>query len=68
MLITIKKPIFEAEVRNSVENLQKRYEWFMKRKDWDLDYTKNCVFIDEVGSHTSMRNNWARSKSGGSAK
>ncbi|KAG1151944.1 hypothetical protein G6F36_014640 [Rhizopus arrhizus] len=67
MLITIKKPIFEAEVRNSAENLQTRYEWFMKWKDSDLDYTKNCVFIDEAGFHINMRNNWARSKSGSSA-
>ena len=36
MLITIKKPAFEAEVRNSAENLQTRYEWFMKWKDSDI--------------------------------
>ncbi|CEI98954.1 hypothetical protein RMCBS344292_13049 [Rhizopus microsporus] len=31
MQITIKKPHFEAEARNSVVNLQTKYEWFM---DW----------------------------------
>lgn len=45
MQITVKKPHFEAEVRNSVDNLETRYEWFMNWKDKDLDYTKNCVFI-----------------------
>jgi hypothetical protein len=51
MLITVKKPYFEPEVRNSVENLQTRFEWFMKWKDSDLDFTKNCIFIDEAGFH-----------------
>ena len=64
MLTTIKRPVFEAEVRNSAENLQTRYEWFMRWKDSDLDYTENCVFIDKAGFHINMRSNWARSKSG----
>lgn len=64
MQITIKKPTFEAEIRNSVNNLNTRFEWFMKRKDTNLDYTKNCVFIDEAGFNINMRNNWARSASG----
>lgn len=64
MLITVKKPYFEPEVRNSAENLQTRFEWFMKWKDSDLDFTKNCIFIDEAGFHINMRLNWARPKSG----
>lgn len=36
----------------------------MKWKDTSLDYTKNCVFIDEAGFNISMRNNWAKSASG----
>ncbi len=39
----------------------------MEWKDSDLDFTKNCIFIDEAGFHINMRNNWARSKSGSSA-
>ncbi|KAG1470494.1 hypothetical protein G6F56_002655 [Rhizopus delemar] len=64
MLITIKKPTFGLKARNSENNLQTRYEWFMKWKDSDLDYTKNCVFIDEAGFDINMRNNWARSAVG----
>ncbi|KAG1049739.1 hypothetical protein G6F43_007951 [Rhizopus delemar] len=67
MLITVKKPMFEPEVRNSVGNLQTRFEWFMEWKGSDLDFTKNCIFIDEAGFHINIRNNWARSKSGSSA-
>jgi hypothetical protein len=47
MLISI-KPTFGPITRNSDSSLQTRYEWFMKWKDSDLGYTKNCVFIDEA--------------------
>ncbi len=57
MQITIKKPHFEAEARNSVVNLQTSYEWFMDLKEKSLDYTNNCVFIDEAGFHINMGNN-----------
>ncbi|KAI7899563.1 uncharacterized protein BX663DRAFT_440949, partial [Cokeromyces recurvatus] len=30
MLITIQKPTFDPNARNSENNLQTRYEWFMK--------------------------------------
>lgn len=50
MLISVKKPSFEPEARNSEKTLQTRYELFMKWKDPDLDYTKNCIFIDEARS------------------
>ncbi|RCH98005.1 hypothetical protein CU097_008881 [Rhizopus azygosporus] len=64
MLITIKKLAFNPKVRNSENNLQTRYKWLMKWKDSDLDYTKNCVFIDEAGFNINVRNNWARSAVG----
>jgi transposase len=64
MLISIKKPTFDPKIRNSDSNLQTRYEWFMKWKDSDPDYTKNCIFIDEAGFNINMRNNWARSAVG----
>jgi hypothetical protein len=46
MQITIKKSTFEAEIRNSMNNLNTRFEWFMKWKDTNLDYKKYCVFIN----------------------
>ncbi|KAG1474713.1 hypothetical protein G6F56_000181 [Rhizopus delemar] len=67
MPITIKKPLFEPEIRNSPENMETRFEWFMKWKDSNLDFTKNRVFIDEAGFHINIRNNWARSKKGSPA-
>lgn len=67
MLVTVKKPTFEPNRRNSPENLLERYEWFLKWKDTDLDFTKNCIFIDEAGFNICMRNNWARSDKGSPA-
>lgn len=64
MHISVKRPTFEAEKRNSIENLNTRYQWFMEWKDTNLDYTKNCVFIDEAGFSINMRNSWARSVRG----
>jgi hypothetical protein len=64
ILVTIKRLTFEPEVRNSVSNLQTRYEWFMEWKDSDLDFPKNCVFIDEDGFHINLRNDWVRSDIG----
>ena len=52
MLISIKKPTFDPMTRNTDNSLQTRYEWFMKWKSSDLDYTKNCVFIDEAALKT----------------
>lgn len=57
MFITVKRPTFEAKIRNSIDNLQTRYEWFMKWKDSDIDFDKNCVFIDEASFNINMRNN-----------
>lgn len=31
----------------------------MKWKDGDVDFTKNCIFIDKAGFNINMRFNWA---------
>ncbi|ORE09259.1 hypothetical protein BCV72DRAFT_333886 [Rhizopus microsporus var. microsporus] len=59
--LSVKKPYFEFEKRNSPENLQERHEWFMKWKDSGADFTKNCIFIDASGFHINMQNcAWSR--------
>ncbi|KAG1169111.1 hypothetical protein G6F36_012123 [Rhizopus arrhizus] len=60
----MKKATFEAEARNSKENLQQRFDWFMQWKDSDLDFTRNCVFMDEASFHINMRFNYGRSAAG----
>ncbi|CEP13202.1 hypothetical protein [Parasitella parasitica] len=41
LCLTMKEATFEAEARNSKENLQQRFDWFMQWKDSDLDFTRN---------------------------
>ncbi|KAG0926628.1 hypothetical protein G6F26_013384 [Rhizopus arrhizus] len=55
MLISIKKPTFDPMTRNFDNNLQTRYERFMKWKGSYLGYTKNCVFIDDTALKTAKQ-------------
>ncbi|OAD72256.1 hypothetical protein PHYBLDRAFT_169397 [Phycomyces blakesleeanus NRRL 1555(-)] len=41
---TIKKPLFEPEIRNSPENMETRFEWFMKWKNFNLGSYKELCF------------------------
>lgn len=52
--LLIIKPHFESEKRNISEKLQEKYEWFMKWKDSDAYFTKNCIFINESRFHINM--------------
>lgn len=56
MFVTIKKPAFKPEARNSFDNLETRYEWFMKRKDFNVNFIKVCIFIDEARFYINLRN------------
>lgn len=60
--LSVKKPHSESEKRNSPENLHERHKWFVKCKDSDADFTKNCIFIDESGFYINMRKNYAWSR------
>ncbi|KAG1132808.1 hypothetical protein G6F60_006217 [Rhizopus arrhizus] len=51
--------------RNSDNNLQTRYEWFMQWKGSDLGYTKNCVFIDKAALKTAKQKKKKRKLAGG---
>jgi hypothetical protein len=57
--LSVQVPRFEAIKKNSPENLEERYEWFMKWKDSDVDFVKNCIFIDESGFHINMKKGYA---------
>jgi hypothetical protein len=62
--LSVKKATFEPEARNSDDNLQARFDWFMQWKDTNLDFINNCVFIDEAGFHTNMKRTRAWSRKG----
>ncbi|EIE91082.1 hypothetical protein G6F55_000512 [Rhizopus delemar] len=64
LCMAIKKPIFESTDRNFPKNLQDRYDWYMVWKDTNIEFTENCIFIDEASFYINMRFNWARSEIG----
>lgn len=57
--ITFKKAHFHALARNNDVNIEKRYNWILQWRNSDMDYMKNCVFIDESGFHINLRRSMA---------
>ncbi|KAI8890512.1 hypothetical protein K501DRAFT_142631, partial [Backusella circina FSU 941] len=47
--------------RNDENAIQARYEWAVKVVDSDMNFLRNCVFIDESGFHVNMNRSdaWA---------
>lgn len=62
--LTVKYATFESVARNDTENLEKRFEWYQIYAKTDLDFLKNCVFIDKASFHINMKNNWAWAEKG----
>ncbi|KAI8096113.1 hypothetical protein BDF21DRAFT_324269, partial [Thamnidium elegans] len=50
--------------RNDEKNLEKRSKWVEAWMNTDMDFTKNCIFIDESGFDISMRHSRAWSRKG----
>ena len=49
--LTFKNAQFHSVKRNEEETINKRREWIIKYTTiTNMDYLKNCVFIDESGS------------------
>ncbi|EIE92359.1 hypothetical protein RO3G_17230 [Rhizopus delemar RA 99-880] len=50
-----------SEARTSKENVQKRYEWVVKWNNTDMNFSRNCIFIDEADFDINMKSNraWA---------
>jgi hypothetical protein len=53
--LNMKQTTYWSETRTSKENVQKRYEWVIKRSNTDMDFSRNCIFIDEAGFDINMR-------------
>lgn len=63
--LTFKRATLHPVARNSAENLDKRYHWAKKWvENTDMNYLKNCVFVDEAGFNINMRSPNARSVKG----
>ncbi|KAG0754563.1 hypothetical protein G6F57_006105 [Rhizopus arrhizus] len=53
--LSMKQTICWPEARASKENVQKRYDWVVKWSNTDMDFSRNCIFIDEAGFDINMR-------------
>ncbi|CEG78228.1 hypothetical protein RMATCC62417_12866 [Rhizopus microsporus] len=60
----IKQAQFQPVERNNEEKTQQRYDWVQKWQQTDLDFTTNCVFLDESAFHINLKRDMAWSKKG----
>ncbi|KAG1207763.1 hypothetical protein G6F35_010953 [Rhizopus arrhizus] len=65
--ITFKKAHLQPVERNTPEKIKQRYEWVKRWMETDLDFTSNCVFIDEAAFHINLKRNFSWSKEGSRA-
>ncbi|EIE77963.1 hypothetical protein RO3G_02667 [Rhizopus delemar RA 99-880] len=53
--LSIKQAQFQPLERNNEEKIQQRYDWVQKWQQTDLDFTTNCVFLDESAFHINLK-------------
>lgn len=49
--LSFKKAQFQLIDRNSEEKTQERLDWILKWEKTDMNFTTNCVFLDESAFH-----------------
>ncbi|SAM04526.1 hypothetical protein [Absidia glauca] len=62
--LSLKRAYFYPLSRISEDTIEKRYVWAMKWANSDMDYTRNCVFIDEAGFNINLRRSMGWSAKG----
>ncbi|KAI8393655.1 uncharacterized protein BYT42DRAFT_596418 [Radiomyces spectabilis] len=62
--LSIKQAQFQPVERNSEEKIQQRYDWVQKWQQTDMDFTTNCVFLDESAFHINLKRGMTWSKKG----
>lgn len=53
--LSLKQTTRWPEARANVDNIQNRYDWVVKWSNTDMDFSKNCVFIDEAGFDINLK-------------
>ncbi|EIE82500.1 hypothetical protein RO3G_07205 [Rhizopus delemar RA 99-880] len=59
-----KQTRFQPIDRNSEEKIQERLDWIRKWEKTDMNFTTNCVFLDESVFHINLKRNMTWSKKG----
>ncbi|KAG1136901.1 hypothetical protein G6F37_011604 [Rhizopus arrhizus] len=53
--LSMKQTTCWPEARTSKENVQKRYDWVVKWSNTNMDFSRNCIFIDKAGFDINRR-------------
>ncbi|CEG81694.1 hypothetical protein RMATCC62417_15859 [Rhizopus microsporus] len=62
--LSLKKARLQPIDRNSEEKIQERLDWVRKWEKTDMNFMRNCVFLDESAFHINLKRNMAWSKKG----
>jgi transposase len=62
--LSLKKARLQPKDRNSEEKIQERLDWIRKWEKTDMNFTRNCVFLDESAFHINLKRSMAWSKKG----
>ncbi|KAG1135159.1 hypothetical protein G6F37_012923 [Rhizopus arrhizus] len=62
--LSLKKARLQLIDRNSEEKIQERLDWVRKWEKTDMDFTRNCVFLDESAFHINLKRSMAWSRKG----
>jgi transposase len=62
--LSLKEARFQPIDRNSEEKIQERLDWIRKWEKIDMDFTRNCVFLDESAFHINLKRSMAWSRKG----
>ncbi|KAG1578520.1 hypothetical protein G6F48_011862 [Rhizopus delemar] len=62
--LSLKKARLQPIDRNSEEKIQERLNWIRKWEKTDMDFTRNCVFLDESAFHINLKRSMAWSRKG----
>ncbi|KAI9244087.1 hypothetical protein EDC94DRAFT_665729 [Helicostylum pulchrum] len=62
--IILKRAHFHSVERSSVDKNEERHDWVQRWLRTDIDYTSNCIFIDESAFHINMKRSFAWSRKG----
>lgn len=62
--LSFKKARLQPVDRNGEDKIQERLDWVRKWDMTDIDFRRNCVFLDESALHINMKRSVAWSKKG----
>ncbi|RCI00974.1 hypothetical protein CU098_011803, partial [Rhizopus stolonifer] len=55
MNFAFRRATFHAEKRNNEKNVEERYKWATEIANSDVDFLRNCIFINESGFHVNLK-------------